>query len=180
VIQCFPLITFFVAVRNVFASPSYEKLQPVGTIRTVRHFFCEDGFLSLELKSAEPEDISEEILACEEATYATFLGPKPDVETLEKLLTPDFLHIQWQGIIWTREENISSLKSGVVFSSIEIKDPRVRRLSPNSAVIVARVLIEASAGGRNLSTDNLTSTVWVKRDGKWLAQLHTATATAKA
>lgn len=134
--------------------------------------------MNLEVKSAAVEDLSEEILACEEAVYATFLGPKPDVEALGKLLTPDFLYIQWQGIIWTKEENLSSLASGVVFSSIEIKEPRVKQLSPTSAVIVARVLIEASAGGRNLSTDNLTSTVWVKRDGRWLAQLHTSTKAA--
>jgi hypothetical protein len=38
----------------------------------------------------------------------------------------------------------------------------------------ARVLIEAAAGGQNLSTETLTSTVWVKQDGKWLAQLHTS------
>jgi hypothetical protein len=60
------------------------------------------------------------------------------------------------------------------FSSIRIKESQVRKLSPTSALIVARVLIEAVAGGQNLSTDTLTSTVWVKQNGKWLAQLHTS------
>jgi hypothetical protein len=46
-------------------------------------------------------------------------------------------------------------------------------------VIVARVLIEAAAGEHNLSTETLTSSVWVKQDGKWLAQLHTSTAAAE-
>jgi hypothetical protein len=102
-----------------------------------------------ELKSAdlEGEDLSREILACENKVYETFLGPQPDVEA-------------WQ--------------SGVVFSSIRIKDSQVRKLSPTSALIVARVLIEAAAGGQNLSSDTLTSTVWVKQDGKWLVQLHTS------
>jgi hypothetical protein len=36
------------------------------------------------------------------------------------------------------------------------------------------VLIEAAAGDQNLSADTLTSTVWVKQNGKWLAQLHTS------
>jgi hypothetical protein len=63
----------------------------------------------------------------------------------------------------------------VVFSSIEIKNPQVRKLSPTSAVIVARVRIEAAAGEQNLSTETLTSSFWVKQDGKWLAQLHTST-----
>jgi hypothetical protein len=134
-----------------------------------------------ELKSAnlEVEDLSKEILACEKKVYETFLGPEPDVESLQKLLLPDYLYIQSKGVIWTREENVATLKSGVVFSSIEIKNPQVRKLSPTSAVIVARVLIEAAAGEHNLSTETLTSSVWVKQDGKWLAQLHTSTTAAE-
>jgi Domain of unknown function (DUF4440) len=137
--------------------------------------------LSSKLESAdlEVEDLSKVILACEAKVYETFLGPKPDVEALQKLLLPDYLYIQPKGVIWTREENLASLKRGVVFSSIEIKTPQVRKLSPTSAVIVARVLIEAAAGEQNLSTETLTSSVWVKQDGKWLAQLHTSTTAAQ-
>ena len=137
--------------------------------------------MSSELKSAavEVEDLSKEILACEKKVYETFLGPKPDVEALRELLLPDYLYIAPRGVIWTKEENLTSLKSGVVFSSIEVKDPQVRRLSPNSAVIVGRVFMEVAVDGRNLSTETLTSTAWVKQDGKWLAQLHTSTATAQ-
>jgi len=60
------------------------------------------------------------------------------------------------------------------FSSIQIKTSQVKKLSPTSALIVARVLTEAAAGGQNLSAETLTSTVWVKQDGKWLTQLHTS------
>jgi hypothetical protein len=133
--------------------------------------------LSSKLESAdlEVEDLSKEILACEESIYERFFGPKPDVESLQKVLLPDYLYILSKGVIWTREENLASLKSGVVFSSIRITNPQVRKLSPTSAVIVARVRIEAAAGEQNLSTETLTSSVWVKQDGIWLAQLHTST-----
>jgi hypothetical protein len=132
--------------------------------------------LSSELKSPDldGEDLSREILACENKVYKTFLGPQPDVEAWQKLTLPDYLYINFRGIIWTREENAISLKSGVVFSSIQIRNPQVKKLSPTSALIVARVLIEATAGGQNLSTETLTSTVWVKQHDKWLAQLHTS------
>jgi hypothetical protein len=137
--------------------------------------------VSSELKSAdlEGEDLSREILSCENEVYKTFLGPKPDVEAFQKLILPDYIYITHRGAIWTREENVISLKSGVVFSSIQIKNPRVWKLSPTSALIVARVLIEAAAGGNNLSTETLTSTVWVKLDGKWLGQLHTSVSVAQ-
>jgi hypothetical protein len=138
--------------------------------------------MSSDLKSTDPNmgDLSNELLACEKKVYETFLGPKPDVEALQKLLLPDYLYIQSQGVIWTKEDNIATLTSGVVFSSIEIRKPQVRKLSSTSAVIVARVLIEAAAGEHHLSTETLTSTAWVKQDGKWLAQLHTSTAAAAA
>jgi Domain of unknown function (DUF4440) len=137
--------------------------------------------LSSELKSADldGEDLTREILAFEKKVYETFLGPQPDVEAWQELTLPDYLYINFRGVIWTREENAISLKSGVVFSSIEIKNPQVRKLSPTSALIIARVLIEATAGGQDLSTETLTSTVWVKQDGKWLAQLHTSVKVAQ-
>jgi hypothetical protein len=137
--------------------------------------------LSSELRSAdlEREYLSRAILACENKVYETFLGPQPDVDALQKLLLPDYLYIQSKGVIWTKEENIASLESGVVFSAIQIKNPQVMKLSPTSAVIVARVLIEAAAGGHNLSSETLTSTVWVRQDGRWLAQLHTSTTAAQ-
>jgi len=137
--------------------------------------------LSSELKSADLDggDLSREILACENKVYETFLGPQPDVEAWQELTLPDYLYINFRGVIWTREENAISLKSGVVFSSIEIKNPQIRRLSPTSTLIIARVLIEATAGGNDLSTETLTSTVWVKQDGKWLAQLHTSVKVAQ-
>lgn len=134
--------------------------------------------MNSKLKTAvsEAEDLKTEILACENKVYATFIGPTPDVDALEKLLLADYLYIQFNGNIWTKEDNIRSLQGGVVFSFIEITNPQVKILSSTSAVIVARVLIKAASGDRDLSSETLTSTVWVKRDDKWLAQLHTSTA----
>jgi hypothetical protein len=47
--------------------------------------------LSSKLESAdlEVEDLSKEILACEESIYETFFGPKPAVASLQKLLLRD-------------------------------------------------------------------------------------------
>lgn len=112
--------------------------------------------MSSKLESAdlEVEDLSKVILACEAKVYETFLGPKPDVEAFQRLLLLDYLYIQPKGV--------------------------VRKLSPTSVVIVAHVLIEAAAGEQNLSTETLTSSIWVKQDDKWLAQLHNSTTTAKS
>jgi hypothetical protein len=131
---------------------------------------------TLKTVDSETENLNTEILACENKVYATFLGPKPDVDALQELLLPDYLYIQFSGNIWTKEQNIRSLQSGVVFSSIEITNAQVKTLSPTSAVIIARVLIKAASGDRDLSSETQTSTVWVKQGDKWMAQLHTSTA----
>jgi hypothetical protein len=73
--------------------------------------------MSSELESADPkgEELSREILARENKVYETFLGSHPDVEAWQRLTMPDYLYINFGGVIWTREENANSLKSGVVF-----------------------------------------------------------------
>jgi Domain of unknown function (DUF4440) len=137
--------------------------------------------LSSKLESAdlEAEDLSKVILACEAKVYETFFGPKPDVEALQKLPLPDYLYIQAKGVIWTREENLTSLKSGVVFSSIEIKNPQVRKLSPTFSCDRRARSYRSCSRRTGPLYGNLTSSVWVQRDGKWLAQLHTSTTAAQ-
>ncbi len=125
----------------------------------------------------ELEKLSQEILACEKKVYDTFIGARPDVEAFEKLLLPNYIFIQPQGIMMNKEENLASLKSGVAFSSAEITKSEVRRISPTSAVIAARVLVGVTVGGRNLSSEIITSTVWVKEQ-QWMILLHTATTVA--
>ena len=60
--------------------------------------------MSSKLKSADLDggDLTREILACENKVYETFLGPQPDVEAFQKLTLPDYLYINYRGVIWTR------------------------------------------------------------------------------
>ena len=136
--------------------------------------------MSSEPQSADLElaNLSKEILACEKKVYEAFLGAKPNVDAIEKLLLPDYRYIQSKGIVWNKEQNLAVLAGGVVFSSIEVKDPHVMKLSSTSSVILARVIVKAAVGEMDLSTDNFTSTIWVKQNGTWMCQLHTATAAA--
>jgi len=63
--------------------------------------------LSLELKSLEldREDLTREILACENKVHETFLRSQPDVETFQKLTLPDYPYTKRRGATWTREGN---------------------------------------------------------------------------
>jgi hypothetical protein len=63
-------------------------------------------------------------------------------------------------------------------SSFKFKDPQVHLLTPDSAAIVYRVDVNAMCANQKISANLLASSVWVKRDGKWLNEIHTETPAA--
>src|SRR5260370_7205201 len=82
-------------------------------------FHGKEHSLSSELKSADldGEDLTREILACENKVYETFLGPQPDVEAFRKLTLPDYLYINYRRFIWNRDQNLITLTTDFSFSS---------------------------------------------------------------
>ena len=124
--------------------------------------------------SLHAQNLKTDILANETKVWQTFLGSRPDTAAFERLATSDYLCIEATGVLMTKAENVAQLDH-LTFSSFEIHDPQVRELSPTSALIVARVTFAGTADGHSMSGETLTSTVWVKRDGQWFAQLHTET-----
>jgi hypothetical protein len=132
---------------------------------------------ALVLSSAvQAEDLKADILASETKVWQTFLGTHPDTAAFERLVVPDYLCIEANGVLMTKAENVAQL-THLTFSSFKIQDPQVRALSPSAALIVARVRFAGTADGQSMSGETLTSTVWVRRGDKWLAQLHTETFT---
>jgi hypothetical protein len=122
----------------------------------------------------EAQDLKADMLANETKVWKTFLGTHPDTAAFAGLVTSDYLCIEATGVLMTKTENVAQLNH-LTFSSFKIEDPQVRSLSLSSALIVARVRFSGTADGHSMSGETLTSTVWVKRDNKWLAQLHTET-----
>jgi hypothetical protein len=130
---------------------------------------------TLMLPSAmQAQDVKADILANETKVWQTFVGAHPDTAAFERLVVPDYLCIEANGVLMTKADNVAQL-THLTFSSFKIQDPRIRMLSPSAALIVARVRFAGTADGHNMSGETLTSTVWVKRGNKWLVQLHTET-----
>jgi hypothetical protein len=124
----------------------------------------------------QAQDLKADILANETKVWQTFLGTHPDTAAFERLVVSDYLCIEANGVLMTKAENVAQL-THLTFSSFKIQDPQIRVLSPSAALIVARVRFAGTADGHGMSGETLTSTVWVKRGNKWLAQLHTETFT---
>jgi hypothetical protein len=124
----------------------------------------------------QAQDIKADILANETKVWQTFLGAHPDTAAFERLVLSDYLCIEANGMLMTKAENVAQL-THLTFSSFKIQDPQVRVLSPSAALIVARVRFAGTANEESMSGETFTSTVWVKRGNKWLAQIHTETFT---
>ena len=133
---------------------------------------------ALVILSASPllwaQSLDKEILARETQVWESFIGPHPNAGAFEALIAPDYLCIEPTGIVVTKAENVAELKR-LTFSSFQIMDSQVRSISPDSAFIVAHIRYEGTVDGRKISGETLSSTVWVKRNGGWLALLHTET-----
>ena len=124
----------------------------------------------------QAQDLKEDILANETKVWQTFLGAHPDTAAFERLVVSDYLCIEANGVLMTKAENVAQL-THLTFSSFKIQDPQIRVLSPSAALIVARVRFAGTADKQSMLGETFTSTVWVKRGNKWLAQLHTETFT---
>ena len=105
----------------------------------------------------------------------SFVGPKVDIAEFQRRLAWGYLDIDSAGVLYSGQENLPYLQSLAV-SSFTIENPYVRELSSTSALIVAHVKWDGTRDGQQVSADILSSTIWIKRDGKWQAQLHTETA----
>jgi hypothetical protein len=136
-------------------------------------------FLTLSALAALPvighgQTLSEVIQQNEQKIWQSFVGSHPDTEAFARMVLPDYRCIEFTGVLMDKEANVAQLKQ-LTFSSFRIEDPQVRRLSPTSALIIGRVRFAGTAGGKSMSGEVLTSTVWVRRGAQWRVQLHTET-----
>jgi uncharacterized protein (TIGR02246 family) len=57
--------------------------------------------------------------------------------------------------------------------AFELKDPQVRMISDDVAIVAYRVHEELTVDGKRVEIDAADSSTWVRRDGRWLCALHT-------
>jgi hypothetical protein len=83
---------------------------------------------------------------------------------LEAMLLPDYIEVE--KTIQTRDQLTANLN---ICAAVSFKLPnhQTRMLSPDAAVIVY------SGGESHLASNYNATTTWVRREGKWLVQMHT-------
>jgi hypothetical protein len=93
-----------------------------------------------------------------------------DMMAFQSLLLPDYLEVE--KTIQTREQLMANLNTCTIVS-YKLRNHQTRVISPDAAVIAYSGSSEIACGESHLASNFNATTTWVRRDGKWLVQLHT-------
>ena len=113
---------------------------------------------------AEPDFIFIQEIGMWRALQAHNLG------AFEAMLLPDYIEVE--KTIQTREQLMANLNICTVVS-FKLRNHQTRMLSPDAAVIAYSGSSEITCGESHLASNYNATTTWVRRDGKWLIQMHT-------
>jgi Domain of unknown function (DUF4440) len=88
----------------------------------------------------------------------------------ESLLLPDYIEVE--KTIQTRDQLMANLNTCTIVS-FKLRNHQTRMLSPDAAVIAYSGSSEIVCGESHIASNYNATTTWVRRDGKWLVQIHT-------
>jgi uncharacterized protein (TIGR02246 family) len=100
---------------------------------------------------------------------------KRDVASYDRILTDDYTWTDFDGIVWTKAQDLETLKSGeVVNTSYAVDDWKVR-VYGDTAVVTGRTTVKETWKGKDVSGQYRYTDTWVKRAGRWqLVASHTS------
>jgi hypothetical protein len=130
---------------------------------------------TVDLHSIPPPPPMSEIFRQEIKLWRTL--QKHDLDTFQSLLLPDFIEVE--ETIQTREQLLTNLKPCTI-GQFTIQKPETRMMTPDIAVIAYRVKADLTCDQTHGIEEYNASTTWIRRDGKWLAQIHTESPIAKS
>jgi uncharacterized protein DUF4440 len=123
-------------------------------------------------KSPPARDVSDEtLLASERALQAAVA--KADRAAFASLVLPEGVWATSEGFI-----PLNLLENGLDGFHVPSRDlvnPRVTRLDENSAIVLYSLFATGASPDRPIGQATIASTVWTRRNGKWVAALHQET-----
>jgi len=93
-----------------------------------------------------------------------------DLMAFQALLLPDYLEVE--KTIQTREQLMANLNTCTIVG-YKLRNHQVRVISQDAAVIAYSGSSEITCGESHLTSNFNATTTWVRREGKWLVQMHT-------
>ena len=122
--------------------------------------------------AARPRDATEETLLANERALLAAVA-KADRAAFASLVLPEGVWANSQGFI-----PLNLLMNGLdgfQVTKVDIVNPHVTRLDESSAIVLYSWIGTGTFQDRPLPQTTIASTVWTRRDGKWLAAHHQET-----
>jgi hypothetical protein len=125
-----------------------------------------------EKTAAKPNDTTEQVLVANERALQNAVA-KADAASFLSLVDGDG--------VWTTKQGFTPMKllanglDAYELTKWDIVNPRVTRIDENSAIVLYAWTGTGTFQNQPVASTMLASTVWSKRDGKWVAIHHQQT-----
>jgi ketosteroid isomerase-like protein len=122
------------------------------------------GFVAAQ-QSAHDSDTKAVLKVCEDWDAAYM---KKDPAPLERLLTDDYIGIDDEGAVTSKQDEINSIKTGeyVILSVQHLEPPKVR-FHGSTAIVTTYSKVKESSKGKATTLTGRATTVCVKENAAW-------------
>lgn len=103
--------------------------------------------------------------------WQAIAGSQPNIAQVSQSLAPDYIDMEL-AVSHSRNDVLKDLKAVSNFS-FQYANPRAFVLSPTSGYVIAELTYSSTSNGKTDSGKVVTTTVFSKENGRWLAHLHT-------
>lgn len=157
-------IAFGAAAQTVLPGPQHVELANGGQEAHDAHTSAEIGKLS-EAEESEVYNLEHE--------FAEALVHK-DKSFLTEHLADDLIEVGWNGVVFTKDK-LMGVMGYLDISQYDISNVKFRPLDRGAILLTYDLDVNANAAGRSAPSREYASSVWVKRDGRWVMQMHQST-----
>ena len=99
---------------------------------------------------------------------------RKDAGFLSAHTASDFIDVAWNGLVFDKSKLLSDL-AYLAISRYEMSNMKFRPLGADAGLVTYDLKIDASAAGKDAPRHQYASSVWVKREGTWMLQMHQVT-----
>ena len=98
-----------------------------------------------------------------------------DVDAAMRLTDEECIVTGAQGVGRVNRQGLAEMlrNAPYILHDFELKDPEVRQLRDDVAILAYKVHEELTVDGESVKLDAADASTWVRRDGRWLCALHT-------
>jgi len=124
--------------------------------------------------TAENGTIGQRLIAEERASWD--LAIKRDAAAYKAFHAQDFFTVSGTGVVDRASSEASAMDPHVRFDQCELSGFDVHFVAPDAALVTYRVKAAGLDHGKAFQLDSYASSLWMKRNGRWLNVFYQATA----